>query len=193
MAESRAFSALVSADTHNHDKRYLTKNKMTHTELRPADIFFDDTAVNVDTGAAFGILSCVDFPTGADGAIWFHFQLNDAFLTERDINFDLVYTLDGSDDGKVVALESSIWLVENGQTPSESSPLVTLTENINSSSDNTNKQIRYELQTIKLANSYINSVDSTLCVKFTRKSTSTYGGTFKMISLIAKQHWTEIL
>jgi len=193
MATSRRVSALVSSSDHNHDKRYLTKNKMTQTEIKPSDVYFDDVNVNVDTGSAFGILSCVDFSPGDNGSVWLHFDLDDSFLTERDINFDLVYTLNGDDNGKNVALEAQIWIVGNGETPAEGSPQATLVENIVSSITNTNKKVRVELSTIMLTNSFIGSVNSTLSVKLTRKSTSTYGGTFKMISFLAKQLWTEIL
>lgn len=193
MAGSRSFSALVSSDAHKHDKRYLTKDKMTHKEMKPADVYFDDTDINADIGSAFGMLSCVDFSTGADGSIWLHFNFDDSFLTERDINFDVVYTLDGSDNGKNVVLQADMWVVANSETPNEGSPDVTASDTIVSSDTNTNKKVRLELTNIKVGNAYISDVTSTLSVKLTRKSTSTYGGTFKLISLIAKQHWTEIL
>jgi len=144
----------------------------------------DDTDTDISRGSAFGMIETIDFGTTADGAIWFTFEFPDTLDDTTDIDLKMVYNLSGSDDSKIVTMQTEYWVYGSGDTPSEAAPDGTTSINISTGSGQDGARRVATLDPIP--NAALTAGD-TITLKFTRLSSDTYTGTFQMLYVYMSQ------
>jgi len=153
-------------------------------EIKPDEFIMDETDTDVDAGTVFDIFDTADFSPDGTGAIWFNFNMPDGFSITSDILFELSYSLNGSDNSKSIIINTEAWVVDETDTPIESSPDVDQTDTITSSATNTGKMTTVALTNGKISNALIGSTSKRFSVKLTRDGlTDTYSGTFQLMSV----------
>jgi len=166
-------------------------------EFKRENFVLDEINLDVDFGTVFDIFDCATIDSTGVGSIWFNFTMPDGFDYTKDILFDISYSLSGNDPSKDVHLEADIWINDVGDIPSESSPDLSLSEDVESINPPSYPDIPnigvlsyYELQTIKIDESNLDSNTNKIAIKFTRNGThanDTYLGAFQLISIKVRQ------
>lgn len=163
-------------------------------EIKPNAMVMDSIMSDVDAGTAFDIYDTYDFPSTGNGAIWFKFLFPDGFDNAKDIAFDLAYTLNGNDPNKVIRLKAQIWPNDDGDIPTEISPIIDLAEDIISDDTPPDMNIGVvsykNLSTIKIDSSFLSSntrIVSFKLIRFTDSANDTYTGTFQLMSVKVRQ------
>ena len=157
-------------------------------QILPSDISLDDTDIEVGKGNAFGISETIDFNTPAvagDGGCWYTFQFPSTLDDTTDIDLDIFYNLNGNDNSKIVTIETKYYIYSDGETPSEGSPTGTNSSNISTGTGQDGAIRSYSLDSIPNASL---TAGDTISLKFTRKDTDTYTGTFQMLYVFMNQN-----
>lgn len=153
-------------------------------EIKPDEFIMDENDTDVDAGTVFDIFDTADFSPDGTGAIWFNFNMPDGFDDTKDVLFELKYSLNGSDNSKSIIVDTDVWVVDETDTPVESSPDVSASDTITSSATNTGKMTSVALTNGKIANALIGSTTERFAIKMTRDGISdTYSGTFQLMSV----------
>ena len=152
--------------------------------LSPDDLKFDETDIGVDAGTVFEMIDCINFDPDNDGSVWCSFKFPGNWVSTSDVNVEINYSLNGSDDSKVVKFLTKFWVVEEGDTPVEASPDESNSDDITSSASNTGV---YYSQTISaLSSATLTASTETVICKITRDASDagdTYTGTMQLISV----------
>ena len=153
-------------------------------EIKPDEFIMDENDTDVDAGTVFDIFDTADFAPDGTGAIWFNFNMPDGFSASSDVLLDIKYSLNGSDNSKSIVLDTDVWVVDETDTPTESSPDVSASDTITSSETNTGKMTSVTLTNGKIANALIGATTRRFAVKLSRDGISdTYSGTFQLMSV----------
>jgi len=153
-------------------------------QILPNMCSLDDVSTDASFGSVFDITSTIDLGSTSDGTFWFTFQFPSTLDDTSDITLEIIYNLNGSDDSKLVTMETKYWIYGNGETPVESTPDGTNSDNISTGIgiDGTRR-----ISTLtNIPNSAL-TIGETVTLKFTRKSTDTYSGIFQVISIFMGQ------
>ena len=151
----------------------------------------DDTNTGSDSDTIFGIIDTISFSPSSDGSVWMTMDFNDDdFDTSTDITVDLTHVFDGNSGGtEAVRLQIDVWVADIGEAPASGSPTTTQTTDLSVTTSNDNT-IQEQTSFITIANSNLNSNTRTISFKVTRDAdhaNDSYGGTYQLINLIAKQ------
>jgi len=144
----------------------------------------DDTDDDVSRGNAFDMIETINFGDSTNGAIWFTFQFPSTFDASEDINLGIYYNLSGSDDSKIVTMQTKYWVYGDSSTPSPSSPTGTNSDGISTGTSEDGKRQSQALSSIPNASL---TAGHTITLKFTRLDTDTYAGTFQMLYIYMYQ------
>jgi hypothetical protein len=156
-------------------------------EVKASDMFLDTTDTGSDKGTLFGIMDSVNFTPGIQGTAWLNFEFPANWVASKDINFKLLYSLNGNDPAKTCTINSSWWVVDEGATPVVGSPTGTGVDNITSASGNISKLVSLALTNGKVALASLSANTRKIAVKLTRPSTDTYTGTLQLQAVIFYQ------
>ena len=155
-------------------------------EFSSEDVKMDETNTGVDAGTAFDVFDTLNFDPDTTGSIWFNFNLPTGFDVNTDINFDLVYTLNGSDNGNVVYLNTKVWIVDSGETPVEASPDINQNDSITAATTNTGALAGITLTNAVISETHLSTNTLRISCKLTRDAVNaldTYTGTFQLVSV----------
>lgn len=150
----------------------------------PNDCSLDDTYTDIARGSAFGMIETLDYAGSTNGAAWFTFHFPSTLDSTKDINLLMVYNLDGSDDSKIVTIQTAYWVYGDTTTPSEGSPTATNSDNISTGVSQNGQRQSTTLTAI--SNAYLTS-GHTITLRILRASSDTYSGTFQMMYLYMYQ------
>lgn len=157
-------------------------------DIRPDNISLDDTDTACSFDRVFDIFKTVDFPTDSPGSIWFSFQFPENWTTSGNLEIEVHYSLDTVDDQQTVRIGTQIWMVSNEDQPSGSSPSYGGSDDITSTTSNTNKYYSSYLSNASLSKGTIVQDVKTIVMKLTRDTVNdTYSGNFKLISISVYQ------
>jgi len=159
--------------------------------IYPSMMALDTAATGVDRGDIFGIIESVDFEPGTDGAIWYNFECSEiadyavAISSSLSISQDFVFSLNGSDDNKVIALVADVYVINDGQAPTLNSPDHSYTTNITSTAALTGTKNTETFSYTISPGEY--SEDTTIAIRLRRDVSvaNNYGGTFQLSKIIA--------
>jgi len=152
--------------------------------------YLDDEMTGVDSGAAFSMIDSIDFSPTEDGAIWFTVLFNNVFSSSSDVTLNFDYVPNGDiSSSKNVRLNFKVWIVDNGDSPSESSPDINSNLDLSIAATDTGK-FKEKGNALTIQSSNFNSDTKILLFKMSRLSTDsndTYGGTLQVAKIYLKQ------
>ena len=154
-----------------------------------SDFSLDDTDTGSDSGTCFDIMPCLNFDPDTDGAAWFMIKFPSSWDATANIDVQLTYSMNGNDTGKDVKFDWEYWCLNSGETPSESTPDATGTQDLTSSSSNIGKVYTQTISDFVDGQYYDASTD-TIVIKIKRDADNagdTYGGTFQLVKLLLTQ------
>ncbi len=152
--------------------------------LKPSDLKFDETETGLDAGTVFEMIDTVNFDPDDVGSAWCSFKFPDNWVSTSDVTVDINYSLNGSDDSKIVKFLTKFWVVEEGDTPIEASPDEENSDDLASSTSNTG--VYYSETISSLSAATISAATETVICKITRDADDagdTYTGTMQLISV----------
>lgn len=154
------------------------------------DINLDDDLDGVDAGAAFDMIDSIDFSPTSDGAIWFTVLFNNIFSSSSDLKLSFDYVPNGDiTENKNVRLNFKSWIVDVGDSPSESSPDINSNLDLPISSTDPGK-FKEKQDALSISSSNFSSSTKVVIFKMTRLATNsndTYGGTLQVTKIYLKQ------
>jgi len=146
----------------------------------------DDTDDNLSRGETYNMIEAINFADSSNGAIWISVHLPDTIDATADLNMDLCYNLSGSDDSKIVTMETKYWIYGNGITPNPSSPTGTNSDDV---STGTSEDGKRQIETLTPIPNADIVAGNTLTLKITRiGDTDTYTGTLQMLYIYLYQN-----
>jgi hypothetical protein len=153
-------------------------------EITKDNVSLDDTLLGVDFGTALTIFPSVDFGIATDGAVWATFKKADVWTHLKDINFQIVYNLNATDNAKNVRINVKTWATDTGELPTSTQD-ASYNETIVSAASNTNKLTILTCTIAKVALASMTANTKYITIKITRDNSvaSNYGGTFQLISV----------
>lgn len=184
--KANGYALIYNSSTSNWEPGEI----ISTVEKRPDDFNLDDVNTNVEFKSIFGAINTVGFGSSNDepGSVWLSFKYPYGFDPNKDTKIEIVYSLDGSDDSKSVELETDVWSTSMGSGMNSSSPEVSYTDTITSSSSNIGVLQNLEFSNGKIPTSIVSSVNDFIIIKFTRNDDSdTYTGTFHLVSMMFYQ------
>jgi len=153
-------------------------------EINKDNVALDDTLLGCDFGSALTLFPSIDFMTATDGAIWATFKKTDIWSHLKDINFQMTYNLNATDDAKNVKINVKTWATDTSELPTSTED-ASYDETIVSATTNTNKLSILTCATAKVALASMTATTKYITIKITRDNSvaSNYGGTFQLISV----------
>ena len=160
-------------------------------DVRPILFNLDTT----DTGADYGTwttVQTIDYSATVVGSAWGSFKMPLGWDVSKDINFDVVYNLNGLNNTKNISLTCAVWAFGENDKPNIASPTTTTTY-VLSSGTAQNDMLHTLLEATSAFDIAAGSLTAgdTISIKFTRNATDavndTYTGTFQLISILAYQ------
>ncbi len=157
-------------------------------DVRPNRMRLDSVNLGSERGEAWEILDTIDFNPTEIGSIWFSAKFPSNWSLTEDVRLIFDYNCDGNDGGKIVTIQTDVWVAdENTIPPDISSPVLTSSDDFNTLSTlNINRLDTYMLPNGKVPATNLNSDTKELIFKITRMS-DTYSGTFQLINVILTQ------
>ena len=154
-------------------------------QIMPEDCGLDDEDTGSERGNAFGMIETINFSPSADGAAWFTMHFPSTLDDSSDINLDLIYNLNGSDDSKTVNFTTDYWVYGDTETPIPSASDGTNNDTI---STGTGEDGQRQSTTLSVIPATSLTAGNTITLKFTREGSSdNYGGTFQLLYVFPYQ------
>lgn len=160
---------------------------INYIEILPSDMTVDDISVGVEGGQVFNIIDCFDFQHAQKSAIWFSFNFPIRWKTNRDINLDFYYSLDGYDLNKSVDLVTKLWIINLYDSADESDPTINTTEKIFSTVEKVGTYQKHMPAANLIPSDNLTTKECVVAGKIERSQYDGYQGTFKLIKIIARQ------
>lgn len=160
-------------------------------DVRPILFNLDTTDLGADYGT-WTTVQTIDYSATVVGSAWGSFKMPIGWDVSKDINFDIVYNINGLDNTKTISLNCDVWAFGEGEKPNTASPTTTTTYVLNSGTAQ-NDMLHVLLESTSafdIAAASLTAGD-TISIKFWRNATDavndTYTGTFQLISILAYQ------
>lgn len=160
---------------------------VNYIEILPSDMTVDDILTEVEGGQVFNIIDCFDFQQTKRSGVWFSFNFPIRWKTNRDINFDFYYSLDGYDLAKATDLKIKLWVINLYDSADEGSPTINTTESVISSVETIGTYQKHTPDPVIIPKDNISTKECIIAGKIERSRYDAYQGTFKLIKIVVRQ------
>lgn len=160
------------------------QSSSSYIKMLPWHFNVDNQNDGVVRGDSFGMFESLNFSSNSIGSIWGSLDLSQ-FHSEVNVNISLIYNLNGSDADQNYVINTDFWYLNDGDTPSESTPSESYSDTISTTSTQGVLR-RTELTNTIIPSSNIDQNIIAFAFKMTRNvddSNDTYSGTVELIGI----------